>query len=393
MLPPVGRSAATATSLCSDVAASAASAAASAAISAAVSAAASAAAVSASSAVVGTVASPSVRWLTLPGLFAAGLVDIMTTALLGAMAPPRPRARVLDFCSGSGVIAAALRASQPSLRLCLLDADALAVRAAHVNLSTGGAESAAESATAAAAAATAADDDDNDDAKAAHHDARVYLSDAWSALARRPRFDTIVSNPPVHLGVQCDFRILRTLIAGAHRRLRPGGELWLVAQTYVPVGRLLARTRLLDARAAYDDGRFTVWTATRAPKGRATKAPTAHAASSATACSATAATALEAVAAAERPAAMSGTKRPRSSERVEAEVTKPTQPVMRTFTRAPETALTVAAAAVAYVSTPRGEKRAAAATATASPSKGSATACDKHLSKAQRKRARRKAVV
>jgi SAM-dependent methyltransferase len=81
-------------------------------------------------------------------------------------------------------------------------------------------------------------------------------------------FDLIVSNPPVHLGLQTDFRVLRTLIAGAAKRLRHGGALWLVAQTYVPVGRLLARQagRLCGARAAYDDGRFTVWTATKAAR-------------------------------------------------------------------------------------------------------------------------------
>lgn len=185
-----------------------------------------------------------VRWLTLPGLFASGLVDVMTSALLSAMPPPLARAKVLDFCAGSGVIAAALLAAEPTLRLHLLDADALAVRAARVNLGGG---------------------------------ACVYLGDGWDGLprgtrfghvARGTRFDLIVSNPPVHLGLQTDFRILRTLIAGAAKRLRHGGALWLVAQTYVPVGRLLARQagRLCGVRAAYDDGRFTVWTATKAAR-------------------------------------------------------------------------------------------------------------------------------
>ena len=176
-----------------------------------------------------------VRWLTLPGLFASGLVDVMTSALLSAMPPPPTRAKVLDFCAGSGVIAAALLAAEPTLRLHLLDADALAVRAARGNVGGG---------------------------------ARVYLGDGWDGLPRGTRFDLIVSNPPVHLGLQTDFRVLRTLIAGAAKRLRHGGALWLVAQTYVPVGRLLARQagRLCGARAAYDDGRFTVWTATKAAR-------------------------------------------------------------------------------------------------------------------------------
>ena len=78
----------------------------------------------------------------------------------------------------------------------------------------------------------------------------------------------IVSNPPVHLGLQTDFRILRTLVAGAAKRLKAGGQLWIVAQTYVPVGQLLARQahKLTRAAAIFDDGRFTVWSATRAPR-------------------------------------------------------------------------------------------------------------------------------
>jgi hypothetical protein len=44
--------------------------------------------------------------------------------------------RVLDFCCGSGVIAAALLAREPSIRVDALDADSLAVCAARVNLTS-----------------------------------------------------------------------------------------------------------------------------------------------------------------------------------------------------------------------------------------------------------------
>lgn len=52
--------------------------------------------------------SSSLPWVTLPGLFAGGGLDVMTTILLRTLPPPPVRARVLDFCSGSGTIAAAL---------------------------------------------------------------------------------------------------------------------------------------------------------------------------------------------------------------------------------------------------------------------------------------------
>ena len=57
------------------------------------------------------------------------------------------------------------------------------------------------------------------------------LSDGFEALPRRPRFDWIVSNPPVHNGLQTDFKVLRLLVRGAARRLRSGGELFIVVQT------------------------------------------------------------------------------------------------------------------------------------------------------------------
>ena len=99
----------------------------------------------------------------------------------------------------------------------------------------------------------------------------VVLSDCWDALPAKPKkFNWIVSNPPVHLGIQTDFRVLRTLIAGASKRLKPGGQLWLVTQTYVPVGALLAKQqaagKLCEWDAHYEDGRFTVWRAKRAEK-------------------------------------------------------------------------------------------------------------------------------
>ena len=173
------------------------------------------------------------QWITMPGLFARGGLDIMTSALLAALPAPAARARVLDFCSGSGVIGAALQAREPSVRLHLLDADALAIHAAGRNVPS----------------------------------AHVLLTDGWAGLPPKPRFDWIVSNPPVHLGLQTDFRVVRKLIAGAAKHLKAGGTLWIVAQTYVPIGRLLAQQPcLLAAHASADDGRFTVWRATRAPR-------------------------------------------------------------------------------------------------------------------------------
>ena len=122
-----------------------------------------------------------------------------------------------------------------ALKLHLLDADAVALHAARANVSG----------------------------------ARFWLSDCWAELPPKKRFDWIVSNPPVHNGLQTDFRVLRSLVTAASRRLRKGGSVWIVCQEYVPVGRLLAAELpvLTAARAVFDDGRFTVWTAQRARSG------------------------------------------------------------------------------------------------------------------------------
>lgn len=211
---------------------------------------------------------PPRAWTTMPGLFAGGGLDVMTTVLLGALPPPPPRARVLDFCCGSGTIGAALTARTPSAKVSMLDADAVALHAARLNVPS-------------------------------VKPGRALVSDCWASLPAKPKkgeaegegrckqFDWIVSNPPVHNGLQVDFTVLRTLIDGAASRLRPGGKLWLVCQCYVPVGVLLDRAlHLVGARAAFDDGRFTVWIASRPGKGEGNDGKGETAAARATACAA-----------------------------------------------------------------------------------------------------------
>ena len=94
-----------------------------------------------SAVVTATLAAPTAErpWLVAPGLFAGGGVDVMTAYLLATLAAATPApfadgARVLDFCCGSGVIAATLLARAPRLRVHLLDADALALRCARRNV-------------------------------------------------------------------------------------------------------------------------------------------------------------------------------------------------------------------------------------------------------------------
>lgn len=178
-------------------------------------------------------------WVTYPGLFAGGGLDVMTSALLSEIPALPPSARVLDFACGSGALAAALLAREPTLRVVLLDADAVALAAARENVQSA---------------------------------RRVVCADGWPessarVLGARKGFDVVVSNPPVHRGVPDDLRVLFQLVSGAAERLRAGGSLYLVTQAHVPVGPLCRGVRTQDGTRAWtgidarivDGGRFVVW--------------------------------------------------------------------------------------------------------------------------------------
>lgn len=173
-------------------------------------------------------------WTSYPGLFAGGGLDIMTSALLRRFLPTLERKgkpRVLDYCSGNGVIAAATKLVAPKARVTVLDADACAIDACKKNLP--------------------------DDVERA-------LSDGWTSLAPDATFDIIVSNPPVHLGVAVDFEPTRKLLAALPSRLRTSGSAYIVTQQYVPTRALAAAAApelVVDVSSA--DGRFVVWKCAR----------------------------------------------------------------------------------------------------------------------------------
>jgi 16S rRNA G1207 methylase RsmC len=129
-------------------------------------------------------AASSISWVTYPGLFAGGALDVMTSFLLtscekrGALerlnrlkkasdpaAPGGPA--VLDFCGGSGVIALAATRAAPNARVVLTDADAVALLAARANVG------------------------DRSGANVS-----VLCSDAWEALTADETFDLILRRVP-----------------------------------------------------------------------------------------------------------------------------------------------------------------------------------------------------
>jgi hypothetical protein len=183
------------------------------------------------------------------------VLDVMTAALLscdGFDAPPAG-GKILDFASGSGCIAAALRIASPALQLHLLDGDALAMDAAEKNVG-GAAGYHLRSSWPASAAVSGASEADGCLGEGSH------------------AFDWIVSNPPVHAGQPDDFRVVAELVAGAASRLKPGGVLWIVTQEQIPVGRIFAAAARAGGSSAGGyakvevlqptGDRFVVWKAT-----------------------------------------------------------------------------------------------------------------------------------
>lgn len=163
-------------------------------------------------------------WVSFPGVFAKGGLDAGTALLLDALPTPAAGSRVLDFACGAGVIAAELRAREPTLALDLLDADTVALAAAGLNLPG----------------------------------TRRIASDAWHR-APKATWDLIVSNPPLHRGKAEDLGALQALIAGAPERLAPGGALWLVAQRPIPIEGMLHQAGIYDVRCAAETPAFRVW--------------------------------------------------------------------------------------------------------------------------------------
>jgi 16S rRNA (guanine1207-N2)-methyltransferase len=133
-----------------------------------------------------------------PGVFSWDRVDPGTAALLEAL-PPLAGAGA-DLGCGVGVLARAVLASQAVARLQLIDIDRRAVHCARRNL---------------------------DDPRAEF---------AWADATAHPLdgLDFVVMNPPFHEAGWETKALGQRFIEAAHRALRKGGALWMVANLHLP---------------------------------------------------------------------------------------------------------------------------------------------------------------
>jgi 16S rRNA (guanine1207-N2)-methyltransferase len=137
---------------------------------------------------------------TQPGIFSWDRID-PGTALLLAHLPPLS-GRGADFGCGLGILARAVLTSDAVSALTLVDIDRRAIEMARRNVG---------------------------DPRAA-----FLWADLRDPTADLSRLDFVVMNPPFHDGGSEDQALGQSFIARAAEALRPGGTLWLTANTHLP---------------------------------------------------------------------------------------------------------------------------------------------------------------
>lgn len=140
-------------------------------------------------------------FMTLPGVFSFGQLDIATSILLEHIPAPA-KGRVLDLACGSGVIGLSYKLRNPALDVTLSDTDAFALRSCELN------------------------------GLRLQVQTRVQASDGLKQI--EGRFDFILTNPPFHQGKDTDYRFATELFRHAKEHLVKEGQLWLVANRHLP---------------------------------------------------------------------------------------------------------------------------------------------------------------
>ncbi|MCD5992937.1 class I SAM-dependent methyltransferase [Pseudomonas sp. CDFA 602] len=138
--------------------------------------------------------------ISLPGVFSHGRLD-RGSALLLEHIDKLPSGNLLDFGCGAGVLGAAVKRRYPHNEVIMLDVDAFATASSRLTLAANGLE------------------------------AQVLTGDGIDAAPMN--LNTILSNPPFHVGVHTDYLATENLLRKARQHLKSGGELRLVANNFL----------------------------------------------------------------------------------------------------------------------------------------------------------------
>ncbi len=160
-------------------------------------------------------------YFTSAGVFSDGAVDAGSALLANAL-PPKLPARMADLGAGWGYLAAPVLSRAGVQSLDLIEAEALSVACAKLNVT----------------------------------DPRVtfHWGDATQFQAKSA-FEGIVMNPPFHVGRASDPSLGRMFIQSAARLLAPHGKLWMVANRHLPYETTLSEcfrnVDMIDSNGAF----------------------------------------------------------------------------------------------------------------------------------------------
>ncbi len=170
---------------------------------------------------------------TQAGVFAHRGLDAGTRLLIEVM-KVSPSARVLDLGCGYGAIGIVAAKLATRGHAVLVDADIRATRLAERNLALNRVLN-----------------------------AEVVLGDGVRDLPRKSRFDVVASNPPTHSGRE----VLDELVAGAYAVLKPRGQLFMVVNRLLSLGKEVERA-FGNAEIAARSGGYVVVRAVKHPQDR-----------------------------------------------------------------------------------------------------------------------------
>lgn len=174
------------------------------------------------------------RFMSRPGIFAWDRIDV-ASALLAEHLPEKLAGRAADLGAGFGYLSAELLTRCPGIKaLDVYEAENRALELARVNLKS--------------------------------FEARTPIDYRWHDVAAGlpDTYDVIVTNPPFHAQRGVDRPdIGRRFISAAAESLRPGGQLWLVANRHLPYEKVLTENFNV-VRAVVDRHGYKIIEAVRA---------------------------------------------------------------------------------------------------------------------------------
>lgn len=167
--------------------------------------------------------------VSLPGVFSHGRLDSGSALLLEHL-DRLPPGHLLDFGCGAGVLGAVLKRRYPDSQVTMLDVDAFAVASSRLTLAANGLH------------------------------AEVISGDGIAAAPTG--LSAILSNPPFHQGVHTHYQATENLLRQAAQHLQRGGQLRLVANSFLKYPPLIEQ-HLGPCRTLAEANGFRIYQASR----------------------------------------------------------------------------------------------------------------------------------